>query len=115
MALTAVGLYGVLAYLVILRRREFAVRLALGASLREIVGLVVFQGLRLTAAGAVLGTFAAWPAGRWVQHLLPGVGPGSPVTALVVASLVAAATLAASYVPARRAARVDPATSLRAE
>jgi len=115
MALTAVGLYGVLAYLVILRRREFAVRLALGASPREIVELVVFQGFRLTAVGAVLGTLAAWLAARWVQHLLPDVGPGSPTTALIVASLVAAATLGASYVPARRAIRVDPVTALRAE
>ncbi len=113
--LTAVGMYGLLAYLVILRRRELAVRLALGATAGQILKLVAARGLLITASGAAVGLGAAWLAAGWIRHLLPGVGTGEPRLFFLVAAVVALGTLAATLTPARRAMRVDPATTLRAE
>ena len=115
LGLTAVGLYGLLAYLVILRRRELAVRLALGATAGQILRLVAVRGLLITGTGAAIGLAAAWLAAGWIRHLLPGIGQGEPRLFFLVAAVVALGTLAATFAPARRAMRVDPATTLRAE
>jgi ABC-type antimicrobial peptide transport system permease subunit len=115
LTLAAVGLYGVMAFTVAQRTREIGVRLAIGASRQRVLGMVVGQGLRLVAIGIALGTIAAFPAAGLVATLLFDVSPRDvsvlasvPVVLLVVGAL-------ASYLPARRAMRVDPVTALRAE
>ena len=115
LVLSAVGLYGVVAYGVTQRTREIGVRAALGAEPRRIVVLVMAGGLRLTATGAVLGVAAAMAAVRVIESMLYGVVPVDPLTFGAVASLVIIIALLASYVPARRALRVDPAEALRAD
>jgi ABC-type antimicrobial peptide transport system permease subunit len=113
--LTTVGLYGVIAYGVSQRTRELGVRLALGARAQTVAVMVVGGGLRLAAAGIVIGVAAAAAATRLLESLLYGVTPADPVTFATIASVVAAIALAASYVPARRAVRVDPTQALRAD
>jgi predicted permease len=115
LALSVVGLYGVLSYAVSLRRREIAIRLALGAQQREIRGRFVRHGVVLAALGAGAGLVAAAGVTRLMASLLYEVEPVDPLTyAAVAVALVAVAALA-SYVPARRASAVDPAESLAAE
>jgi predicted permease len=113
--LAAIGLYGLVAYGVTLRTREFGVRLALGARRREILALVVSGAARLVAVGALMGVPAAWLASRWLRTLLYGVEPGDPATAAGAVAILAAAALAAACLPARRAARTDPVVALRHE
>jgi predicted permease len=113
--LGAIGLYGVMAYAVTLRTRELGVRIALGAQPAAVAAMMAKQGLVLTAVGIALGlgTFAL--VARFLTAFLFGVAPADPLT-LVGASLLMVATAAlASWVPARRASRVDPADTLRAE
>jgi putative ABC transport system permease protein len=113
--LTAVGLYGVISYAVVQRMREMGIRLALGADRASILGSVVKQGLLLACLGAVIGLAAASLLTRVIANLLFGVGPADPLTFISVpVALIAVATLA-SYIPARRAARVDPMVALRYE
>lgn len=113
--LAAVGLYGVIGYLASLRRHEVGVRMALGASSGNVLGLIARQGLLLGAAGLLLGLLLALPAARALRGLLYGVAPWSPVAILAAALLLAGVTVAASLVPARRATRIDPALALRTE
>ncbi len=113
--LTIVGLYGLLTYLVILRKRELAVRLALGATTGQILRLVALRGLSITGSGAAIGLGAAWLAGGWIRHVLPGVATDEPQLFLLVAAVVALGTLVATATPARHAMRVDPAATLRSE
>jgi len=113
--LAALGLYGVLAYLVTERTREIGVRLALGASRAAVLGLVVRRALGLTAAGALAGLAGAVALTRLMQNLLFAVTPTDPVTYGAVVGVLVAVAAAASLVPAWRAARVDPVTALRAE
>jgi putative ABC transport system permease protein len=115
LGLSAVGLYGVLAYLVGLRARELAVRAALGATRADAARLVAGGALRLTALGVALGAAAALALRRAVAAQLYGVGATDPVTLGAVAAVLAGAALAAGAAPALRAARVDPAAALRAE
>jgi putative ABC transport system permease protein len=115
LALAAIGTYGVIAYDVAMRTREIGVRLALGATPGRVVSDVVRQGFRLVGLGALLGLGGAWAATRVVGDLLYELSPRDPVTFAAGALLLAAVAIAASYVPARRAARVDPAVALRAE
>jgi putative ABC transport system permease protein len=115
LGLSAVGLYGVLAYLAGLRARELAVRAALGATRTDAARLVAGGALRLTALGVALGAAAALALRRAVAAHLYGVGATDPATLGVVAAVLAGAALAASAAPALRAARVDPAAALRAE
>jgi ABC-type antimicrobial peptide transport system permease subunit len=110
-----VGIYGVIAYVVAQRSREIGIRSAIGAEPTQLVRMFVRQGLVLSAVGAVGGLVAAAALGRLMSSLLYGVGPLDPVAyAAALAATLAAATLA-GYVPARRAAKIDPMNTLRAE
>jgi len=115
LVLAMTGLYGVLAYGVTQRRREFGVRMALGARPGDVVRLVVRRGLALVAVGVGLGFVAALVAGRLIAGFLFGLDPADPVTLLAVPAALLGVALLASAVPARRAAAADPMASLRAE
>jgi len=115
LALSALGLYGVLAFSVARRTREIGIRMALGAARHEVLRLIVAQGMRLAGTGGVLGTVGALAGSRLLRSFLFGVGPNDPVTLITVALLLCAAALLACWLPARRAARVDPMVALRAE
>jgi len=113
--LASVGIYGVLAYSVSQRTREIGIRIALGATGGNVARLVLRQGLLLATCGVAIGAAAAFALTRWMESLIYGVSPTDPVTFSSVAALLVAIALFASYVPARRAVRVDPMQSLRAE
>ena len=113
--LTAVGLYGVISYTVVQRKREMGIRLALGADRTAIVGMVVKNGTLLACAGALIGLAAAFLLTRLMASLLFGVGPTDPLTFLSVPIALITVAMLASYVPARRAANVDPMLALRYE
>ena len=113
--LAAAGIYGVLAERVAERTREMGVRSALGASQSDIAGLIVRQGARLGALGILIGIPAAAAASRAISAMLFGVTPGDPVTYVAVVVLLGTVALLAAAIPAARAARVDPASALRAE
>ena len=113
--LSAVGLYGAVSYLVGQRRGEIGVRMALGARVAQVARLVVMQSVRLAAAGVLLGLAGAIAILRVLRSLLFEVSPTDPLTLAAVAALLVVTAAAASYAPARRAARVDPAEALRAE
>ena len=115
LAVAVVGLFGTLTRSVAERRRELAIRAAVGASPGRLVRLVVSSSLVVTGAGVVMGTTMAAATGRSLAGLLYGVSPFDPATFATVAAVVALAALAATVVPARRAARLDPMTVLRAE
>ena len=113
--LGVIGIYGVISYSVSQRRREIGIRLALGAPLQEVTGMFVRHGLILSSIGAAFGLTAAFVLSRLMRSLLFDVSPADPVTyASVSAGLIAAAMLA-SYLPARRATKVDPVEALRGE
>jgi putative ABC transport system permease protein len=115
LVLSAVGTYGVIAYGVVQRTREIGVRLALGARPGQVVTAVVRQGLGLAALGVTLGLGCAWASTRLLAGLLFGVTPTDPLTLAAGAALLAGVAVGASYLPARRAARIDPVIALRAE
>jgi predicted permease len=115
LVLSAVGLYGIIAFTVAQRTREIGVRVALGASPIHVVRDVVASGGRLALVGVLLGTLVAVPAMRLAAGLLNGVSPGDPAVFTTVGLLVIGVALLASYVPARRAARSDPSVALRAQ
>jgi putative ABC transport system permease protein len=115
LGLAMIGIYGLLAFSVALRTREIGVRSALGASQSGIARMILGEGLRLTAAGIVVGLTVAFAATRWIQSLLFEVEPSDPATFMVIAVLLLAIAVIACYLPARRAARVDPLLALRAE
>ena len=112
-ALAGLGLFGVLAYTVEQRRREIGVRVALGADKREIFRLIIRNGMALALAGVGIGVPAAWLATRLMGGILPGVTGTDPLTYVAVIAMVASSALLASYLPARRATRVDPLVALR--
>jgi putative ABC transport system permease protein len=113
--LASVGLYGTLAYLISRRTREFGIRLALGSGIPAIVAMVVGEGALLTASGAAIGLAGAMAAARAIRQLLYNVAPFDGLTLAAVAALLALVSLAAAAVPAWRAARIDPNTSLRCD
>ncbi len=115
LVLAAVGLYGVISFTVSQRTREIGVRMALGAEARAVLRLVVGQGLRLTVAGVVAGLVISAAVTRVLKTMLYQIDPLDPGTFAAVALLLAAVALAASYVPARRATKVDPVAALRAD
>ena len=113
--LAAIGIYGVMAQSVAQRYREIGIRIALGADRRNVLLLVLKQGFSLTLAGVLLGTALGMVAVRLIKGLLYGITSSSPATYLGVVSIVSLVALAASFLPARRAASVDPVRSLRTE
>jgi putative ABC transport system permease protein len=110
--LGVVGIYGVLAYAVIQRQREVGIRLALGAQPRNVKGMFVYRGMMLSGIGIAIGAAAAAGITRWMASLLFGVAPVDAATFAAAASVLVMAALAASYIPARRAAAVDPVQTL---
>ncbi|HWC97677.1 MAG TPA: ABC transporter permease [Candidatus Sulfopaludibacter sp.] len=115
LALAAIGLYGVLSYAVTQRAREIGLRIALGASGSSVVAMVVRQGLALTGIGIAIGLAGSWAATRSLKNLLYGVTATDPVTFAEVAALLMLIALAACWIPARRASKVDPIKVLREE
>jgi len=115
LVLGAVGLYGVLAYRVQRRAREIGVRMALGAEANSVRRMFVWQGTRMALLGVIAGTLAAVGLTRYVQTLLYGVKPLDAVAFAGMAAVMLAVAFIASYIPARRASKVDPVIALRAE
>jgi putative ABC transport system permease protein len=115
LVLGLVGVYGVTAYIVAQRTREVGLRIALGAPPGRLVAMVVRQGMGVALLGLAAGVLGALATTRLMAGLLYGVSPTDPPTLLAVVALLAAATLLANWIPARRAARVDPLVALRAE
>jgi predicted permease len=115
LTLAAVGLYGVISYSVAHRTHEIGIRLALGAPLNAIRGLVLRQGMSLIVVAIAIGMPAAWFAAKFSRSFLYGVRPHDPITFLAVPLFLAAIALLACWVPARRAAKTDPQTALRYE
>jgi putative ABC transport system permease protein len=113
--LACVGLYGVLSYTVTRRTQELGVRIALGARPADLTRMVIGDGSRVVLAGIAAGIIAAAMVGRLVTSLLAGVTAYDPMTFVGVALSLILVTLAASYLPTRRASRIDPATALRTE
>ena len=110
-----VGIYGVISYSVAQRTREIGIRIALGAPLQEVTGLFVRYGLVMSGIGAICGLTAALALTRLMKSLLFEVSPADPVTYGAASAGLILAALFGSYLPARRAARVDPVEALRAE
>jgi putative ABC transport system permease protein len=113
--LAVVGIYSVMSYAVSRRTNEIGIRVALGASRGDVLLLIVRQALLLALIGSVIGIVGALALSRLMASQLYGVRPTDPVTFISVAALLMIVALAASYIPARRAMRVDPMTALRYE
>jgi len=113
--LASIGIYGVLSYAVSQRTHEMGIRMALGADPRDVLGLVVREGTSVAALGVAIGIAVAIPATRTLAALLYGVKPGDPAVFIADSATLAAVAVVASYIPARRATRVDPMIALRAE
>jgi predicted permease len=115
LVLGVIGIYGIFAYAASRRVQEMGVRVALGATRRDVVGLLLAEGARLTAIGVLVGIAAALIAARLARHLLFEVQPADPVVIIAAVLLLGSFALLATYLPARRAARVDPMVALRGE
>ncbi|MEX1257785.1 MAG: ABC transporter permease [Gemmatimonadota bacterium] len=113
--LSAVGLFGVLAYVVGQRQGEIGIRMAIGAPMRRVAAMVIGDSLKLVVMGVALGLLGALPATQLLRSLLFEVSPGDPISLLIAATLLVLVALVASWLPAHRAARVDPMVALRAE
>ena len=115
LVLATVGVYGVMSYVLAQRTRELGIRMALGARTDQVVGMVVARGARTVALAIAVGLAGAYVAARWLQSQLFEVRAGDPLTFAMVPAILAAIALAACYLPARRAARIDPMIALRQE
>jgi putative ABC transport system permease protein len=115
LVLAAIGLFSVISYNVAQRTHELGVRVALGAQMGDLIRLVVSEGMRLGAVGVVIGGAVALAAGRWIAPLLFEESPRDPVIFAVVAAVLLSVTMVASFIPARRASRVDPNRALRSD
>jgi len=113
--LVMIGLYGLVSYTTLLRRNELGIRLALGAQRGNILWLVLRQGLKLAGVGVVIGLAGAFALTRFLRGLLFGIDPTDPATLIAISSLLIAVASLACWLPARRAARVDPMEALRYE
>jgi len=115
LALATIGVYGVMAYLVNQGTREIGIRMALGATQRQILTLVMFQGMSLAVSGVAIGLVVAFFFTRLMRSLLFGINAADPLTFCAISLLLTVVALLAIYIPANRAARVDPMLCLRAE
>jgi len=115
MILASIGLYGVMSYIVTQRQRELGVRVALGAGTREVVGLVLGQGLKLVVIGIAIGLAASLGLTRFMERMVFNVSTSDPLTFAAMSLMLIMVALLASYLPARRAMKVDPIEALRAE
>jgi hypothetical protein len=113
--LACVGVYGLLAYAVTARTREIGVRVALGATRRTVVWMIVRDGLAIAVPGVLVGALCAWAAARLVRAQLYGIAPGDPRTLLIAAAILLTTVVASSLLPALRASRVVPLEALREE
>jgi ABC-type antimicrobial peptide transport system permease subunit len=113
--LAALGIYGVMAYSVAARRQEFGIRLALGCGRRDLLTLVLGQGLKLASIGLVIGLLGAFAVTRFMSSILYQVSPTDAPTFISIAALMLAVTVVACYLPARRAYSVDPTVALRCD
>ena len=115
LVLAAIGIYGVVSYSVTQRTHEIGIRAALGANSSNVLGLILRSGMAPVVLGLVIGLAGVFGLTRFVSSLLFGVGEHDPITIAAVALILAAVALIACYVPARRAAKVDPSVALRSE
>jgi ABC-type antimicrobial peptide transport system permease subunit len=113
--LSAIGVFGAIAFVVSQRRREIGVRIALGARPASVSGRIVVQAVRLGVIGAVVGLIAALATTRVLNSLLVGIGPNDPWILIIATAMVLIVVAVASFLPARRASRVSPVEALRAE
>lgn len=115
LALSAIGTYGVMSYLVNQGTREFGIRLALGATPRGVLALIIRGGMMAAGAGVALGIAGALALSRFMQSLLFGIAAVDPLTFVLIPGLLVLIAFVASYLPARRASRIDPVLCLRGE
>jgi putative ABC transport system permease protein len=115
LVLAAIGLYSVIAYNVAQRTQELGLRIALGAHARDVLRMILGEGLRFGLTGIIIGAMIALAAGHWVQPLLYGESAHDPLVYVAVAAVLAIVAVAASAIPALRAVRVDPSIALRTE
>jgi putative ABC transport system permease protein len=115
LTLAIVGVYGVMSYAVSQRTQEIGIRIALGAQRRDILRMIGRQGAVIVASGLTVGLLTALAVGRMVSDFLVGIRPGDPITYVGVSILLAAVACVATYIPTRRATKVDPMVALRYE
>jgi putative ABC transport system permease protein len=113
--LGAIGIYSLISYSVTAQTQEIGIRMALGAERGEVLRRVLLHGLALALSGVAIGTIAALGLTRLLRTLLYGIGPADPVTFVTVAAVLVAVAALAAYLPARRAASIDPMSALRYE